>query len=194
MTKAIRLLAVRGAMAGLLCVAATNTARADEQGSDGYRIEMAAASAGSLGLFLVGDALERQGRSIPDVMMAVGAISYPLVGPVIHLRHQRYGRALGSLAKRRGLPILGGAIGAGTANCPPDGFLCGLSEMGMGMVVGGVVASAVDTALLSGPATPRTADEDAAPRPARPTPPAATFAPTVAATSNLAYVGVSGRF
>jgi len=192
MTKAIRFLAVRGAMAGLLCLAATSTARADEQGSDGYRIEMAAASAGSIGLFLVGDALERQGRSIPDVMMAVGAITYPLVGPVIHLRHQRYGRALGSLAMRVGLPILGGAIGAGTADCSQDRFLCGLSEMGMGMVVGGVVASALDTSLLSGPA--RAADEEAAPRPVRSAPPTATFAPTVAATSNLAYVGMSGRF
>ena len=92
------------------------------------------------------------------------------------------------------LPIWGGAIGVSTAHCPPDGFLCGLSEMGMGMVVGGVVASAIDTAFLSGPAGTGTADEEAAPRPARPAPPTATFAPTVAATSNRAYVGVSGRF
>jgi hypothetical protein len=143
---------------------------------------------------MVGDALERQGRSIPDVMMAVGAISYPLVGPAIHLRHQRYWRALGSLAMRVTLPIWGAAIGVSTANCPPDGFLCGLNEMGMGMVVGGVVASAIDTAFLSGPVGPRADDEEAAPRPTRPAPSPATFAPTVAATSNLAYVGVSGRF
>jgi len=185
-------------MAGLLSVAAANTARAEEQGSDGYQIEMAAASAGSIGLFLVGAALERQGRSVPDVMIAAGAISYPLVGPVVHLRHQRYWRALGSLALRVTLPFWGGAVGLATAHCSQDAFLCGLSEMGTGMVVGGVVASALDTAFMSGPAAPRPTDEDSRegnlPRPTRPAPPTATFAPTVAATSNVAYVGVSGRF
>jgi len=45
-------------------------------------------------------------------------------------------------------PVLGGAIGARFADCTSDRFLCGLEEMGKGMMVGGAVAVVVDNVLL----------------------------------------------
>jgi len=164
---------------------------------------MALASATSIGLFLAGDALESQGTPIPDAMMAAGAISTPMVGPIVHMRHHRYGRALASLGLRVGLPITAGIIGARSAQCGADSIACGVGELGLGMVIGAVLASALDTTLLSGPAGDAgrdTTDATAAttePRPPRPsatTTLASTLTPTVAASSNLAFVGLGGRF
>ena len=206
MARTIRFLATAAAMAGILCVGGAGRARADESNrtapqadQEGYRVEMAVASASSIGLFLLGDALESQGSPIPDAMMAVGAISAPLVGPVIHVRHHRYARALASFGMRVGLPITLGIIGARSAHCGPDSIACGLDQLGLGMLIGSVLASALDTTLLSGPASPGGAGdggpESAEARPARRATTAATgLAPTVGASSSLAFVGLAGRF
>lgn len=201
LARAARLLVSLSAVAGVLCAGGAGVARADEAGADGYRAEMAIASASSLGLFLAGDALEREGSAIPDAMMAAGALSYPLVGPVIHVRHHRYGRALASLGMRIGLPITAGIIGARSVHCGQDAIGCGLDELGVGMMVGAVLAAALDTTLLSGPSessgrdTPDTtaAATDTPRRRANATL-ASTVTPTVAASSNLAFVGLGGRF
>jgi len=204
----MRLLVSMAAMAGVLCAAGAGLARAEEERSDGYRVEMAVASASSIGLYLAGNAFEREGSVIPDAMMAVGAISYPLAGPVIHARHHRYGRALASLGMRVGLPITFGIIGARSAPCGQDSIGCGLDELGLGMMIGAVLAAVLDTTLLSGPAeasgqdtTARTdataaiAETELVRCSAGPTATlASTLTPTVAASSNLAFVGLGGRF
>ncbi|HEY8924038.1 MAG TPA: hypothetical protein VIU64_06630, partial [Polyangia bacterium] len=110
---------------------------------------------------------------------------------------------LASLGMRVGLPITFGIIGTRTVHCDSGSFGCGLSELGMGMMIGAVLASALDTTLLSGPgeSSGRDSPEAAAAAPdepraraGAPATVASTLTPTVAASSNLAFVGVGGRF
>lgn len=200
MTKAIRFLAP---ILGILCAA--GSARAEEDGADSYRAEMASASASAIGLFVLGDALERSSSRIGDTMLAVGAIGYVLVGSAVHAHHGNHGRALGSIGFRLGIPLTVGALAAATtAHCTPDEILCGLDALGKGMAVGAVLASVLDTALMSGPSDGRPGrdtgeapeGEDARlPQPRTTTGSTMpTLSPSLVATSNLAFVGVSGRF
>ena len=66
--------------------------------------------------------------------------------------HDRPWQALGSLGLRGSLPIVGGAIGLGSATCPKPGQEygnCGLGELIIGAAAGAVLAMALDDSLLA---------------------------------------------
>jgi hypothetical protein len=108
-----------------------------------------------------------------------------LAGPAVHLAHDRPARAVISFALNAALPITGALIGAATADCGKDQFLCGLSETGLGLMVGLVAAMTIDAVISFD-------SEAAPPRPvARRAP---TLLPTVALTSGGAGLGLAGRF
>jgi hypothetical protein len=78
-------------------------------------------------------------------------IPYFVAAPTVHLAHGRPMTALASVGVRLAFPIAGAMVGATLANCSAqnDQFLCGLGEMAAGVLVGTVVASVFDVAVLS---------------------------------------------
>ncbi len=78
-------------------------------------------------------------------------IPYFIAAPTVHLTHGRPMHALASVGARLAFPIAGAIVGAQVANCSArsDQFLCGLSEMAVGALIGTVVASVFDMAVLS---------------------------------------------
>jgi hypothetical protein len=78
-------------------------------------------------------------------------IPYFIAAPTVHLTHGRPMNALASVGARLAFPIAGAIVGVQFANCSAqsDQFLCGLSEMGVGILIGTVVASVFDMAVLS---------------------------------------------
>ena len=107
-----------------------------------------------------------------------------LASPAVHMAHGNPGRSAISFAVNLVLPVGGAAIGAAMADCGKDEFLCGLSETGLGLLVGLTAAMTVYAVI---------AFEDAeAPRRTAARQPA--LLPTVALTSGGAGVGLAGRF
>jgi hypothetical protein len=79
-------------------------------------------------------------------------IPYFIAAPTVHLPHGRPLNALASVGARLAFPIAGAIVGAQFANCPEQrGELdfCGLGEIAVGLLVGTVVASVFDMAVLS---------------------------------------------
>jgi hypothetical protein len=111
--------------------------------------------------------------------VALAAGSYVLAPPIIHLAHGRAGIAAASLGLRLGAPLGGGFLGALAAgDCGGD--FCRLGGAALGFILGMVVATTIDAAVLS--YETRALDEDSRnearrappPRPAK----AISFAPT----------------
>lgn len=102
----------------------------------------------------------RNGAS--DTFLAIGVGSY-VVGPaLVHFYEGNWGRGLGSVGVRGGIPVVTGGIGLliDGAGCNGDG--CGVPGAVVGVVVGVLGAIALDAAVLAwGPAsvklTPRVA-------------------------------------
>ncbi len=128
---------------------------------------------------------------------------YALGAPVIHGANGNLGRAGLSLALRVVLPVVGAGIGAAAANCSEplprmttmlDGgtittwSLCGLSEIGLGLMVGAAAAIVVDgfVAFLQAPAA---VDPETAKPAAR-----ISIVPRVAVGQNNVAMGVSATF
>jgi hypothetical protein len=161
------------------------------EGPGSYRLQVAAASAATLGSLALGLSVEAKIDPLADVLMTAGFGGYFVAAPTVHLVHRNYGRAAASLGMRLVLPVVGGMVGASMATCHEGEWLCGLSELGTGMFAGGVVASALDVAFLAGGSGhPERGGE----RPAPTARPAVTVAPRLAAGPNLAYVGLGGQF
>jgi hypothetical protein len=104
--------------------------------------------------------------------------------------HGDIGRSIGTFFLRAALPALGAVIGAASADCHGVEQPCGLRQIGTGFLLGAAAASVVDIALLSGPSSQRPPSEQPPSR-ARP---GWTLAPSFAASSTLALVGVGGQF
>lgn len=114
-------------------------------------------------------------------------IPYFIAAPTVHLTHGRPMNALASAGARLAFPIAGAMVGAQFANCSAqsDQFLCGLSEMALGILIGTVVASAFDMAVLS---------TETRERPAA-TPSRLSFlSPSVSAGPNGTSFGLRGSF
>ena len=114
-------------------------------------------------------------------------IPYFIAAPTVHLTHGRPMNALASVGVRLAFPIAGAMVGARFANCSAqsDQFLCGLSEMAVGALVGIVVASVFDMAVLS---------NETRERPAA-TPSRLSFlSPSVSAGPNGTSFGLRGSF
>jgi len=116
-------------------------------------------------------------------------VGYWGAGIGIHLAHGRPGLAGVSIGLRTGLPALGAGIGLAIANCPArqasprttvttevdggtvtyttggDWDFCGLGEAAIGVLVGAVIASAVDAAIAYERVAPETPAAPVARRP-----------------------------
>lgn len=122
---------------------------------------------------------------VPDALFAM-----PLTGPMVHLANGQPGRALGSLALRGGLPLLGAFGLLATAHCGGNSEeLCGLGQFLVGGLAGFALAEIIDVAVL---AWKDGADESRPPTRAHKS---FEIAPSVAASANGAMgFGVVGRF
>jgi len=114
-------------------------------------------------------------------------IPYFIAAPTVHLTHGRPLHALASAGVRLAFPLAGAVVGAQVANCSAqaDQFLCGLGEMAAGAMIGLVVASVFDVAVLS----TETRERQTAP-PSR----LSFLSPSVAAGPNGASFGLRGSF
>ena len=76
---------------------------------------------------------------------------YVFGGPLVHMFNGQPKTALGSLALRTALPMLGAAVGSSTADCDDNAeeFLCGLGEAVVGIMIGATLATAIDAAVLA---------------------------------------------
>jgi hypothetical protein len=95
-------------------------------------------------------------EDLRGLLFTLGAPSFLVTGPAVHLHHRRPGAALGSFVLRSSLPIAGLLVGASNGReCPPpdvdyvqpckvDG-----SAMAAGGFVGVVLASLLDATALS---------------------------------------------
>ena len=143
----------------------------------GWKV-LAADAAGILGTVSCVSFLEAEACVIP----------YFIAAPTVHLTHGRPMHALASVGVRLAFPIAGAIVGAQLANCSAQSDhlnLCGLSEIGMGILIGTVVASAFDMAVLS---------TETRERPAA-TPSRLSFlSPSVSAGPNGTSFGLRGSF
>jgi hypothetical protein len=112
-------------------------------------------------------------------------IPFLIAAPSVHLAHSRPMSALASVGLRVALPIVGAAIAVQAANCSEDEWLCGLSEMGVGVMIGTVAASVLDLALLS---------TETRERPGVGPSRLSLLSPAVSAGPNGASFGLQGRF
>jgi hypothetical protein len=147
-----------------------------------YRWQIGVADAASLAIML----------SVTERGILGGGLVYLLGGPTIHVAHGETGRAVGSLALRAALPIIGGLVGgklwwnSQDARCRDgDPDFCADDEVNVGAVyglgLGLLTAMVVDTAFLARPVPIR---REAG----------ATWAPQLAVTPGHLGVGVAGRF
>lgn len=131
----------------------------------------------------------------PDWLVPSGVV-YGAGAPAIHLAHGRLGAAVGSLALRVWVPLVGSGIGLVAAHCSPtpgdeDGNgSCALTGAVYGFIVGAGVAMVLDMAVLSWePSKPETQE-------APPPPPsfAWSVAPTMDPKSGAKGVSMVGTF
>ena len=87
------------------------------------------------------------GASVVTMPILIGFGGYALGGPIVHMAHGEYLRALGSLGIRLGAPFIGGFTAL--AFCTPKGDFGCLGEGLIGFAVGGLTAMAVDSAALA---------------------------------------------
>jgi hypothetical protein len=112
----------------------------------------------------------------------LGAGTYAVGAPLVHLTKQRYGRALASVALRVGLPLLGVLIGDSIPrDCPAGDCMTGSRAVGIGFGAGVVTAIALDTIFL--------AQGDPPPRR-----PQTAWSPVAAPTRGGLALGVAGEF
>jgi hypothetical protein len=113
----------------------------------------------SLGAFLGGTAAADHGYAVGGGLMIVGAGTYLLGGPIVHLTERGTRAGFASLGLRAGLPVGGALVGAivgavvgSKASCGAN-ETCGLGGMAIGFVLGflggGVAAIAVDNGVLA---------------------------------------------
>jgi hypothetical protein len=142
----------------------------------GYRWQTALADGAALSMVVLGASSES--GSLVDM----GLGTYLFGAPIVHLSHNRPGRAAGSLALRLGLPILGLMVGIKSHTCHASPDLCDEgpgAEAVIGLLGGVIAASVIDTAFLA-------KGDDA---PARPS-----WSPAVTANQHGFGLGVAAAF
>jgi len=182
----------------ILLAAAAARAQSEPSPTRSYRWQTTAADAAAVSAAVAGFALEGKDGALgyvpSNTLMTIGISGYFLGAPIVHVANKHYGRAAASLALRVGLPIVGAAIGARFADCTGDRFLCGLDEMGKGMMAGAAAAVVVDNVLLYALSANDAATESA-PVAARPRSLAGlSLTPRLAAAPDAAMLGVGGQF
>jgi hypothetical protein len=103
-------------------------------------------------------------EALGGALLLSAAVGYAAGGPVVHLIHHQNWQALGSLGLRAGLPIVGGAMGLGSATCPPptgDYGNCGAGGLILGTAAGVLLAMVLDDSLLAWEPQRQDADQHA---------------------------------
>ena len=98
---------------------------------------------------LVFGALALQEDDASPLIGVLGAATYGIGAPVVHVVHRNYGRALGSLGMRVLAPIAIGLIGVQLEDCSGDELFCGAAGLVIGGLIGISGAMAVDSAALA---------------------------------------------
>jgi hypothetical protein len=162
----------------------------------GYRLQIIAADAISVGTVLAGFAVEGiypHNPGISEVLVAAGLGGYALGGPIIHMEHRQWHRGAISLALRLGLPILGAAVGAWSATCTPNEWFCGVGEGVAGFAIGAGAAAVIDSALVV-PSSDSNASETARTTAAAQPSAGLRLSPRLVATPDVTMVGLGGSF
>ncbi|HWZ87786.1 MAG TPA: hypothetical protein VNW92_03020 [Polyangiaceae bacterium] len=141
------------------------------------------------GTFIRNDDTDSQ-RDAADSVLVLSAATYALGGPIVHVAHRQWGKAVTSTGLRIGLPVTGILIGAALDRCGPysDSDTCGAIGPGVGMLLGIGAAIALDASALAYEPVP-VASATRARQPL-----ATTAAPFVIADARHALLGVSGTF
>jgi hypothetical protein len=161
----------------------------------GYRLQVIAADALSVGAVLAGFAVDSYAHTPPvsQVLVAGGLGGYALGGPIIHMQHRQWHRGAISLGLRVGLPILGAAVGAWSATCTPGEWFCGVPEGVAGFAIGAGAAMVIDSAFVV------PSSDSATPEPARAAAAAGSstglrLSPRLVATPDVTMLGLGGNF
>jgi hypothetical protein len=146
-----------------------------------YGTPMLVADATALAAFGVAPHLE--GTNAPTALVVSGLAAYVVVSPVVHLLHDHGDRALGSLALRLGLPILGAMMGIPLGgSCHTDDDSCVSRGLYYGTLIGLGTAAIVDQLMAF----------DRRERPARSH--GLSVAPTLAIGGGGGSLGLAGAF
>lgn len=145
-----------------------------ESDRTGYAGSMLALDGASIALLVASDRMDA------GAIGWLGVGGYSLGGPILHIGHNRPGRAAASLALRAGLPLAGLMVGLQLGDDGCGNLDCQTGAVA-GLALGAVAAAVVDATVLA-----RRADSDR-PRPA--------LVPTVAtAPGGGASIGLAGEF
>ena len=126
--------------------------------TEAYRAQTLGADAAAVGLVLLAAATDGSGRhSNTTSVLELAAATYVIGGPLIHLLHDRPGRAAGSLALRVGAPfvlaLLGGYLATAGQNCSGydacDSDSANIAGAMLGGLVGAITASVIDAAVFA---------------------------------------------
>jgi hypothetical protein len=127
------------------------------------------------------------GASIVTMPIIIGFGGYFLGGPIVHMAHGEYWRAIGSLGLRIGAPIAGAFLGAGLL-CQNRGGEWGcLGEALLGLIAGALAAAAIDASAIAWEKVPV---EKQKPKAFAPT----AFTPLLLPREGGAELGVGFRF
>ncbi|HKY40907.1 MAG TPA: hypothetical protein VJN18_33460 [Polyangiaceae bacterium] len=140
-----------------------------------YGGQTLAADGISLGVLVLGAANEN--------FAYVGVGGLFLAAPIVHFGHGNVGRGFLSLGMRVALPIGGAALGSASEGCGGGGEqdFCGLAGAAIGLLVGGVAAIALDSAVVAWEPVPKETR-------------AVSWSPGLIATKDSARLLVSGSF
>jgi hypothetical protein len=150
---------------------AVATPVAPPPGEPSYRFQTATVDGIAIGLMTLALSAKNDGAAY------LGVGTYLLGSPIVHIVHDRPGRAAGSFGLRVLLPFVGGMIGDKQGGCHGD--VCDTGYSALGVFTGMVAATVLDTMWL--------AEGDEAP-------PRASWSPTVSAGHAGVSLGVTGSF
>ena len=108
-----------------------------------YGAPMLVADGAALAAF--GVAPHLKGTNAPTALLVSGLAAYLVVPPVVHLFHDHGDRALGSVALRLGLPVLGAMMGVPLGgSCHQDDDSCVAKGLYYGTLIGLGTAAIID--------------------------------------------------
>jgi hypothetical protein len=173
--------AMRIAIALLAPLLVASSARAESLEETSYAKVTLAVDGTSIGLLLLGAASEGpDGRDGPltGTLFGVGALGAAFGTPIVHAVRGHAGRAVASIGLRGAFMWAGATIAISASNCrQSEKLFCELEAAGPGMLLGLVVASAVDAAFMTTETRPATA-----------------WQPVISASSHGGHVGLGGTF
>ena len=120
----------------------------DDAPVESYRLQTFAADAVALGLLVGMTKVDHSGQQNSLAWLFAG--TYLLGAPMVHVAHNRPGRAIGDFAMRFALPVLGGLAIGGHGGDDDEGV-----SVLLGLMVGITASAIIDTAFFAGGDEPR---------------------------------------